>query len=166
MISKQDLIVSLVIGIILSAFLFFITELLSIPIRTFEKQLLFFFIPLLTTLFLFIAYFFGKKFVIIYQFAKFILIGSIKTVIDLGVLNILMFIFKTYSGINFSVFKMISLGLLINIFIASFVVNVIGPQFGIPEKLWVNIAAFSAGIIVVLWNFTVSKFIVFKNEIN
>lgn len=108
MISKQDLIVSLVIGIILSTFLFFIAELLSIPIRTFEKQLLFFFIPLLTTLFLFIAYFFGKKFVIIYQFAKFILIGSINTVIDLGVLNILMFISKTYSGINFPVFKMIS----------------------------------------------------------
>jgi putative flippase GtrA len=56
----------------------------------------------------------------------------------------------------------VSIGLLINVMIASFVVNVIGPQFGITVQLWANVGAFLAILIAWIWNFLGAKFIVFK----
>jgi len=53
-------------------------------------------------------------------------------------------------------------GLLINLGISSFVVNIIGPQFGLEIKLWAYIGAFAAVFFGFLWNFLGYKFIVFK----
>ena len=131
--------------------------------------------------------------------AKFLLVGALNTLIDLGVLNFLMWISGIYTGIFYSIFKAISfliatinsylwnkhwtfekrervfapkeyfkfliivtIGLFINVTIASFVVNVIGPQFGITAELWANVGAFSAILIAWVWNFLGTKFIVFK----
>jgi len=53
-------------------------------------------------------------------------------------------------------------GLLINLGISSFVVNIIGPQFGLEVKFWAYIGAFAAVFFGFLWNFLGYKFIVFK----
>lgn len=53
-------------------------------------------------------------------------------------------------------------GFVINVAVASFIVNVIEPPGHISPRLWANIGAFSATLISVLWNFWGYKFIVFK----
>jgi len=64
---------------------------------------------------------------------------------------------------EFSKFLVVTtIGLSINVGIASVVVNIIGPQFGITEKMWATIGAFTAALISWVWNFLSSKFIVFK----
>jgi len=65
-------------------------------------------------------------------------------------------------GEYFKFLVIVTIGLLINVTIASFVVNVIGPQFGIKSELWANVGAFAAILIAWVWNFLGSKFIVFK----
>ena len=71
---------------------------------------------------------------------------------------------ETSPGIKeFSKFASIALfGLLIHIFVASLIVNVIGPQFGISTKIWANIGALIAVFFGFSWNFLGYKFIVFK----
>lgn len=55
-----------------------------------------------------------------------------------------------------------TIGFLINVGIASFVVNITGPKFGITEVTWGNIGAFAAVFVAWIWNFIGSKFIVFR----
>jgi putative flippase GtrA len=62
------------------------------------------------------------------------------------------FQFVAISGVGFG----------INVVVASFVVNVIGPVGEISPRLWANIGAFAAIVISVFWNFLGYKFIVFK----
>ncbi|MDD4201763.1 MAG: GtrA family protein [Candidatus Paceibacterota bacterium] len=54
------------------------------------------------------------------------------------------------------------IGFALNVAIASFVVNAIGPQFGVSEELWSNFGAFIAILCVFLWNFFGYKLFVFK----
>lgn len=53
-------------------------------------------------------------------------------------------------------------GITINVGIASFVVNGIGPQFGIEPKVWANLGAVAGAAIGLIWNFVGFKLIVFK----
>jgi len=55
-----------------------------------------------------VAYFLGKKFLILWQAAKFVLVGALNTFVDLGVLNILILITGIATGTLYSVFKGIS----------------------------------------------------------
>jgi len=65
---------------------------------------------------------------------------------------------------EFSKFLVISIvGLGFNVAIASLVVNIIGPQFGISVKAWASVGAFTASLFAWIWNFVASKFIVFKS---
>lgn len=57
---------------------------------------------------------------------------------------------------------MTGIGLLMNVGIASLVVNQIGPQFGISEEMWATIGALVATMFAWIWNFLSSKFFVFK----
>ncbi|MDD2731654.1 MAG: GtrA family protein [Candidatus Pacebacteria bacterium] len=54
------------------------------------------------------------------------------------------------------------IGLAINVGAASFIVNQIGPQFGLPSNAWANIGGIGAVFITFIWNFIGYKFIVFK----
>lgn len=195
---KIDGIISLVIGFLIGCF--FIIVIKSIG---FEVPFLFsfpFVFSLLSVLGMFFVSFVGKRFLIIYQAGKFVLVGALNTFVDFGVLNMLMMIFGIASGWPYSVFKGISFscsvvnsyfwnkfwtfqkkdtgiakagefgkfavvagtGFILNVSIASFVVNAIGPQFGLSEELWGNVGAFVAVLCVFTWNFLGYKLIVFK----
>ena len=66
-------------------------------------------------------------------------------------------------GEEFTQFLMVSLvGLLLNVGITSFVVNVIGAPTGIADKTWANIGGLTASVLVLSWNFIGYKFLVFK----
>ncbi len=70
---------------------------------------------------------------------------------------------KVFAPGEFSKFLVVTaIGLFINVGIASFVVNIIDPQFGVTEKMWATTGAFAATLIAWIWNFLTSKFIVFK----
>ena len=69
----------------------------------------------------------------------------------------------TNVGEEFTQFLMVSLvGLLLNVGITAFVVNVIGAPAGIAEKTWANIGGLTASVLVLTWNFIGYKFFVFK----
>jgi len=156
-------------------------------------------LPILAILGLWLSWVLGKRFLFIFQAAKFLLIGILATLVDLGVLNLLMWLSGTERGLFYSIFKGISfvvatcakywgnkfwafekremagvgkeftqfflvtlIGLAINVAIASLVVNTIGPQFGLSEKIWANVGGIIAAIIGSLWNFIGYKFIVFR----
>jgi putative flippase GtrA len=156
-------------------------------------------LPLLGVLFILFFSLFKRKVSWLFQFGKYVVVGSLNTLIDLSFLNLLMSLFVITSGWHFSLFKAISFsvavtnsyfwnkfwtfghrerkvgvreysyffsltvgGLLVNVGLASFLVNAIGPQFGLSPKIWANLSAFIPILLAGFWNFTSYKLIVFK----
>ena len=131
---------------------------------------------------------------VLQQIIKFVIVGVSNTLVDLAVLNTLIFLTGIASGGAFSLFKATSflvavtnsyfwnrrwtfrsdkqvfiqffvvstIGLLLNVGTASFVVNMLGPQLGLSEKIWANVGAVGGTLVVMTWNFLGYKFIVFK----
>jgi len=128
------------------------------------------------------------------QIMKFVIVGVSNTLVDLMVLNFLIFLTGVASGLPFGVFKGISflvaatnsyfwnkrwtfrsnkkvfvqfltvstVGLFLNVSTASFLVNIVQPQFGLSEKVWANVGAINGTLVVMTWNFIGYKFVVFK----
>lgn len=195
---KNDLIYSAIIGEIVALIFLGISKNIDLAIP-FSPWLLILILPLLSMLGLWLAGFLGRKIPVIFQIAKFLLVGTGNTLVDLGILNLLIWLFGISVGLWYSVFKAISftgavvhsyfwnkfwtfekketerktmefskfylitgIGFLINVGIASLVVNVWGAQFGLSDKIWANIGGITAALIVAAWNFSGYKFIVFK----
>ncbi|MFC1629689.1 GtrA family protein [Patescibacteria group bacterium] len=200
---KVDIIVALIIGELIALFGFGILKNLGLDAK-FLYLVLPIFLPVICLFCLWVAYLIGKKFFVVWQAAKFILVGAFNTFVDLGVLNFLILISGVAAGIWYSAFKGISfiiavinsyfwnklwtfkkddkentriadtqkeffqfivislVGFFINVGAASILVNVIGPQFGLSEKIWANVGAFLATFCGMTWNFLGYKFIVFK----
>lgn len=120
---KKDLLLSAIIGLILALFLLPILKQSEIKIPLLYACGLAVVLPVLSALGMFIALFIARKIKVIYQLAKFVLVGALNTFVDWGVLNILMLLFVVTSGPLFSVFKG-----------ASFAVAVINSYFW--NKFW------------------------------
>lgn len=160
---------------------------------------LFIIFPVLSLFGLWVGWLIGKKYLFVFQVAKFLLIGVLAVLVDLGVLNILMSLFGIAAGWGFVLFKAISfivatfskfwgnkfwafeqaetgkmgkellqfyvvtlVGMAVNVGVASFVVNSVGPQFGLNLQVWANIGAIIAALAGAAWNFLGYKFVVFK----
>ena len=195
---RIDIILALVTGEVAAWLFYGILKNLGIEIR-FVWLILAILLPILALIGIWIAFILGKKFLWIFQAAKFFLIGVVATLVDLGVLNLLILVSGIATGLFFSIFKGISfivatcskyfgdkfwafekmekagmgkefgqfflvtlVGLVINVGIASLVVNVLGSQFGLTEKLWANVGGIIAAFAAAIWNFLGYKFIVFK----
>ncbi len=202
---KIDLISSIVIGLIISAFAIALLSALNSEIdisginTTLLWLLIIFGVPLLVVIWVYLTSRLRKRRDVFFQFGKFIPIGVSNTAIDFGVLNLLILTSGVHKGLLFSVFKAISflfavtnsylwnkfwafesrgteglgrqfikfiivsgIGFIINVAVASFIVNFIEPIGGISPILWANIGAFASIVIVILWNFLGYKFLVFK----
>lgn len=71
---------------------------------------------------------------------------------------------NAFAGKEFSKFLIVTaIGMFVNVGIASFIVNVIGVQFGVSEEMWATIGAVISSLFAWAWNFLSSKFIVFKS---
>lgn len=79
--------------------------------------------PILAAFCLWIASLIGKKFLSVYQLAKFLLIGVMATIFDLGILNLFVRFTQISSGLAFDLFKGTS-------FIIATIVKYI------PDKYW------------------------------
>lgn len=92
--SKSDFWASLVIGEITSWLFIAIIKSLGLKIPfLFSLPIIF---PILCVLGLYIAYLIAKKIAVIYQIAKFILVGGFNTLVDWGILAFLIFVFRNY----------------------------------------------------------------------
>lgn len=104
---RSDFIIALVIGELIALFSFGILKNLEL-----ETKLLYWILPIFLPIFcsfcLWFASMLAKKIAVIWQLAKFVLVGVLNTVIDIGVLNLLILIFSIASGPFYSVFKGIS----------------------------------------------------------
>jgi len=195
---KIDIVLALATGEVAAWFFYGILRNLGIEIP-FLVWILAILLPILALIGIWIAFILGKKLLWIFQAAKFFLVGVVATLVDLGVLNILIWFSGIASGVLFSVFKGISfivatcskyfgdkfwafekmekagmgrefgqfflvtlVGLIINVGVASLVVNLFGSQFGMSEKLWANVGGIMAAFAAAIWNFLGYKFIVFK----
>ncbi len=204
---KTDYIFPLVIGEVIALIFLAVSRLgiakaLSLPEAVDQFALyLPIILPVLSLIGTVIAYFLGKVFPVLFQLAKFVLVGALNTFVDLGILNILILLTGIASGWFYSLFKALSfsfsvinsyfwnkfwtyehketkvggkefgkfylvagIGFILNVGVASLIVNIVGPQFGISAELWANIGAFVAIICVFMWNFLGYKFIVFKKK--
>jgi len=119
---KIDIILALGCGEVIAWFFYSILENLGVRIN-FPNLILAFFIPLITLFCLWVSWLLGKKFLWIFQVAKYLLIGVLATMVDLGILNLLMLVSGIASGIFYSVFKGIS-----------FIVATCSKYFG--DKFW------------------------------
>ena len=198
---KVDKIVSLILGFLIGLFLFLIltTVRKELPFQIpypWSLPIVFAFLGLI---WIYLISFLGKKYKIILQGGRFVLVGTFNTFVDWGVLSLLMGLSGIYAGWGYSIFKGISftvavvnsyfwnkfwtfgkretkeagkefaqfflvsiVGFLINVGMASLVVNVVGVQFGWSEKIWALFGAFLATLTAMTWNFLGYKFFVFK----
>lgn len=147
---------------------------------------LFIFLPILSVVCLFMAEYFGKKFLFVFQISKHILVGVFATIIDLKVFELLFWalsfdiLVKTFSfiisvcikyiGNKFWTFKKTEEGITKFEFFKFFITNLVGLVidvlcfiiltrfFSFEARVSVLISAIIAGI----WNFCMDKFFVFK----
>lgn len=193
-----DIILALIIGEAVAWLFFGFFKSYGIEVRYLKWSLAVSF-PILALMGLWVCYLIGRRFVFVFQLGKFLLMGALATLIDLGILNLLMRIFEITAGLVYSVFvatsfvfattikyfgdkfwafekmekdkmgreftqfffiTLISGG--IHVGIASVVVNIMGPQFGISPLSWANIGKILGIIGAFAWNFLGYKFVVFK----
>jgi len=195
---KIDIIIALITGEgVAWLFIWFIKKsAIEIAFLNWGLPILF---PILALVGLWVSYLLGKKYLFIFQLAKFLLIGALFALFDLVILNSLMGYFGIAKGTAYSIFVTISFVIVtsakyiadkywafekpekegvgmeftgffiitlisgvIHIGVASLIVNIIGPQFGILPLVWANVGKILGITVASVWNFLGYKFVVFK----
>lgn len=195
---KIDIIISLVTGFGVGIlFAYFAKDLgAAIP---FFGIILPIFLAVLSVFLLWLSYLVGKRFIFVFQLAKFVLIGALFALFDLVILDRLLQWYDITEGAKYSLFVGVSfiiataakyvfdkywafekkegsdakkefigffvvtiLSGFIQIGIATFVVNVVGPQFGMSKLGWAYVGKLVGIVIASAWNFIGYKFIIFK----
>ncbi len=100
---KKDLLLAAVIGFICALFILPIIKQAQFKIP-YELSLIII-LPILSALGMLVALVIAQKIKVIYQVAKFVLVGALNTFVDWGALNLLMFLANIASGPFYSVFK-------------------------------------------------------------
>lgn len=201
---KKDCYFALIIGELDALIIMFLArnfsgQLAQIPYLQGIISYIWLILPALAFLGIIIADFLARWLKVLWQLAKFLLVGTSNVFVDLGVLGALQFATGIASGYWYSVFKAISSlfsifnsylwnkfwsfeqkdnseatkeavkffavagsGILVNNLIASYLVNVLGPQGGLSKQGWGIVAGVIAAIIVFIWDFVGYKFFVFK----
>ena len=196
---KKDIVIVLLIGEAIALFGLIILKNIEVRGIGWLNWALPAFLPFFSLFCFWLAYVLGKRFLFVFQLAKFALVGALNNFIDLGILSILMALSGISSGWAYSLFKAISfiggttnsyfwnklwtfekkesqerkkeifkffivagVGFAINVIIASLVVNVLGPQFGLSARVWGILGAVVATLCGMTWNFLGYKFVVFK----
>ena len=204
---KSDVINSVIIGEMIALFLIFTSKSLEgeFPFLEIIKSKWFIsvtILPAFITLFIYLTSLLGKVRPIFFEFGKFIIIGLSNTVMELGVLNLLMLLTNIEQGYYYSLFKALAtiariingyfwnkawtfedtenrkaerqflefvtvsgFGLVSEVLIASFLVNVIGPVGGISPRLWANLGAVIAMWSTGLLTFSAFKLVVFNRSV-
>lgn len=108
--SKKDLFASIVIGEI-AAWLIFVLAKGLVPLATHEKFSKVFLMlpvafPIICAVCLYAAHLIGKKIAIIYQIAKFVLVGGLNTLVDWGILSLLIYLFGRSKDVLFTVLSL------------------------------------------------------------
>ena len=104
---KIDVVLALITGEITGWFFYGMLKNMGITIRYLDWAAALIF-PFLALLGLWVCFLMGKKFILIFQAAKYLLIGIMATLVDLGIMNILIMISGIATGMYYSVFKGIS----------------------------------------------------------
>lgn len=109
---KKDLLISALIGFIIALLLLPVIQQSEIfqklNFKLYYAFSLIIILPILAMLGMFVALLLAQKIKVIYQVAKFVLVGGLNTLFDLGILSLLMFLSGISSGLFYSVFKGIS----------------------------------------------------------
>ena len=112
LIAKKDAVISLIIGFLIGVFFLISVRVIKIDLNWgWDEKLDWFLLvllPVLCYLGMIFASIFKNRLLIIYQFLKFGLVGALNTFIDFGILNGLILLTSTATGIYFSIFKGIS----------------------------------------------------------
>jgi len=156
-------------------------------------------LPLVSLACLWLAYKIGRKFLFIFQGAKYFLVGAVATIIDLKLFEFLFWIFSihitfvtiTAKSISFIIstffkywgnkhwaflkhekedihkeiigfFAITLVGLAIDVMCFYYFAKIMGPQFNLPDAIWVKLSVIFAALVAALWNFVGYKFFVFK----
>jgi putative flippase GtrA len=196
--AKKDLKAGLVIGVavgLLSQFI--LTNVVANPgyLLRFGALVGFTFLAPLALL---VAYLIGKAIPVVYQFAKFAAVGALNTFMDVGILNLEIFLSGQATGLYYPVFKGISflvattnsffwnkfwtfgsrntkvsgealkfylfsaIGWVLNVGIATFIVNGLTKPSAVSVNIWANIGALCGVVVSLIWDFAAYKFFVFK----
>jgi len=125
---KIDIILALITGEITAWFFYYLLKDLAVLRIENLGLILAISFPILAVLGVWISYLIGKKFLWAYQLAKYLLIGVLATIVDLGILNLLMAAFNKDMGLAYSIFKGIS-------FIIATCAKYFGDKFWAFEKM-------------------------------
>jgi putative flippase GtrA len=105
---KNDLTIAAIVGILCALLMLPVLKNIFPQVNFYYFLTLIIVLPILAVAGMWVAVFIGKKIAVIYQLAKFVLVGALNTFLDWGVLNLLMFLVGIYSGGLYVFFKGIS----------------------------------------------------------
>lgn len=103
---QKDIALSFFIGLLCAVFIFPIAK--NLEMKPLLAWGLIAVLPVLSAIGMWVAYWLAKKIKVFYQIAKFGLVGLLNTLVDWGILNLLMFLTGLTSGYMFSAFKGLS----------------------------------------------------------